>query len=302
MISRLLALFALSIIAFGLGRVAPGDPAEILLRAGGDTPTAEAIATQRAELGLDDPVVVQYGRWLTRLACCLDGGRSFQTARPIRSELVTRAGNTILLAVTVATMSLVLVLALAVAGAWGDGRLVDSFARPAAAVSASVPSFVMGLVLIDLFAVRWHVFPSSGAGSLRNIALPALTLCIASWALPYRLLRSELERARRREFIAAVRARGLPHRHVMLRHALPIAVRPNLHTFGAVLAQLFAGSVVIERVFSWPGLGLWAIDAVGRRDYPVLSTYVMVIGSLYILINLLTDLLHGWLDPRPRHA
>ncbi len=301
MISRLLALFALSILAFGLGRLAPGDPAEILLRAGVDTPTEEAITIQRERLGLDDPLLSQYARWVGRMVCCLDGGDSFQTARPLRGDLLERARSTFVLAGTAAGLAALLVLVLAVSGAWREGA-VDGVAGPAAGLSAALPSYVVGLVLIDVFAVRLGVLPSSGTGSLRHLAMPALTLALATWATPYRLLRSELMRAAQQGFVAAARARGMQRRHIVLRQMLPFALRPTVHACGTALAHLVVGSVVVESVFSRPGLGRWALDAVSRRDYPALQAYVMATGTAFIVINLLTDLLHRRLDPRPSHG
>lgn len=302
MASRLLALFVLSLFAFGIGRVAPGDPAEILLRSGGDTPSAEAIALQRERMGLDKPVAVQYTRWVWRLGCCLDGGQSFQTARPIGGELRSRAGKTLLLASAAAIVSFALVIALAVGGAWRERRVADLPAGFLATVCVSVPSFAIGLVLIDLLAVRWRVLPSSGSSSTAHLALPAITLALATWPVPYRLLRAELASASKRDFLAGLRARGLTHRHIVLRHQLPFALRPCIHSFGASLSQLIAGSIVVETLFSWPGLGRWAVDAISRRDYPVLQAYVLIVGVLYIVANLATDLLHRRLDPRPSHA
>lgn len=302
MATKLGALAVLTIVAFALGRLAPGDPAEILLRAGGDTPTVEAIAAERARLGLDQPLLEQYARWIGRVACCLDTGQSYQTSRPVRDELFPRLANTLVLATSAAALGAIAIAAGAIGGHWSRRRGVRPLIHVAAIASIAAPSFVAGLVLIDLFAVRLGWLPSSGAAGWRYLVLPAATMALAAWGGPFELLRSQLDRAATADFVAAARTRGLPERVVILNYLTAAALRPCIPAFGAALAQLIAGSVVIESVFAWPGLGRWAIDAVIRRDYPVLQAYLVVVGAAFLVIGIVTDALHRRLDPRPRHA
>lgn len=292
-------LVLLTFAAFFLNTAARGDPAEAALRAGGIEPTAEAIKVQRQAMGLDDPLAVRYVRWVGHVLQG-DFGRSFLDRRPVsailgqRLEPTLRLGGAAFLVTTVVGVSLGLLLGL-VANSPADlaGRFISL-------LLAAIPSFWLGLLLIVFIGERTKWFPVGGYGGPRYMVLPVLALSCGPTASLMRFTRGAMIEIWRQDFVRTARAKGVRQTLVVLRHALPNAMLPILTLLGLRFGQILAGSIIIESIFSWPGMGTALINAISGRDLPVIGTYVLIAGTLFIVVNLLTDVGYVILDPRVR--
>jgi ABC-type dipeptide/oligopeptide/nickel transport system permease component len=298
--TRLAALALLSVVAFGLVHLAPGDPADRLLRASGGEPTPEAVAALRADLGLDQPLPEQYLTWLSRVVQ-LDFGRSYASGQPVADEFLDRLPAT--LELTGAALAIVVAVGLGgglvavFAGGWIDGLI-----RSVSLAASSAPAYLVGVLLITIFGVSLHWLPVAGDSQWNSFVLPALALAIGYLPLQVRLFRAGLLTAMAERFATVAHAKGLSRRQVLLRHAAPRALGPSVQALGLAAAQMLGGVIVIETVFAWPGVGRLATESILRRDYPVIQTYLLVLGVCYLLINVATDLVHGALDPTARRA
>lgn len=300
-IRRLLALPAIlvgvTLLTFLLTGLIPGDVAEeVILRRGGQ-PTEESVAALRAELGLDDPGPVRYLRWLGRVAR-LDLGESWQTGEPVGPLLLERLRATLLLTGAALAIGVAVALGLGTWAAARPGGPADRLALGVSLLLKCTPDFVLGFVLLYFLAVRWPVLPLTGAGTWRHLVLPALVLGIGLGATQARLLRASLLEVQREPFITAARARGLGRRTVLVRHALRAALVPVVTSLGNATGFLLGGSVVVEAIFGWPGVGHLAVRAVGTRDLPVLQGYALAMATVVVLVNLAVDVSYPFLDPR----
>jgi ABC-type dipeptide/oligopeptide/nickel transport system permease component len=297
---RLAALVLLSVVAFGLVHLAPGDPADRLLRAAGGEPTPEAVAALRANLGLDRPLPEQYLIWLSQVVR-LDFGRSYASGQPVADEFLERLPATFEL--TGAALAIVVALGLGggllavSAGGWTDGVI-----RGVALAASSAPAYLVGVLLITAFGVRLRWLPVAGDTQWNSVVLPAVALAIGYLPLQVRLFRAGLATAMAQQFTTVAHAKGLSRRQVLMRHAAPRALGPSVQALGLTAAQMLGGVIIIETVFAWPGVGRLATESILRRDYPVIQTYLLVLGVSYLLINGLTDGLHAALDPTTRRA
>lgn len=292
-------MLGVSVVTFGLMYLAPGDPAEIILRAGGVEPTREAVNALREELGLNDPVYIQYLRWLWD-AAHLDFGASFRTGLPVTEEILSRFPAT--LELTLAAMGFMALVALpaGVLSALYRHAFIDHLTRFFALVGASLPGFWKGLMLIYLFAVVWGLLPVMGRGGIRHLVLPALTLGFGMAAVYTRIIRAGMLEVLGRDYIKLARAKGLKEKWVIGRHALRNALLPAVTLFGLSFGHLLGGTVIVETVFAWPGVGRFVVEAIFSRDYPVIQGYAMFMACIFVLANLLVDLSYTLLDPRIR--
>jgi peptide/nickel transport system permease protein len=282
----------------------PGDPAAVIL---GPDATAERVAELRARLGLDQPVYVQLGSWYMRL---LQGdlGRSIFENRPVTEAIMSRAEPTLLLTFLATLIAVTLGLTMGLVAALWRGRWQDNGAMLVAIGGVSMPTFWLGLNLIFVFGVVLGWLPVAGyeplsSGfweSLRYLILPSVTLGLFQAALLARLTRSMMLETLGDDYVRTARAKGLVEHAVIMRHAFRNAAIPLLTVIGLIFAALMGGAVITEQVFNIPGVGRMLIQAVARRDYPVVQGVVMIVAALYVLINLLVDLLYGYLDPRLR--
>jgi len=292
----LLTLFALSLVVFVLPR-ATGDPAFLYL---GPNATEEQYQEFRERQGLDKSLPAQYLIWV-REAVSGDFGESIYFGLPVSEVIVQRLPATIKLAFAAGAFAILVGLILGVLCAIKRNKAIDWLGRIIAALGQSLPSFWVGIMLILLFAVSWGVLPSSGMDSPKHYILPVLTMSWALLAGITRLTRSSMLEVLGSDYVAFVRARGTPEFKVILKHALKNAAIPVL-TFAAVLfALMLTGSVIVETVFSWPGLGRLAYISILARDYAVIQAIVLLYGAIFILVNLLADILYAWLDPRIRY-
>ena len=299
-LGALSVLLVLSVVAFGLYALTPGDPAVVLLEASGiHSPPREAIVAKRAELHLDDPLPVQYINWLAG-AVHGDFGRSFRSYTPVAELYLSRIGATALLACVSTVLSLFLALPLGILAAYHRGRIVDRLAQIVVALGGSMPGFWIGLLLILLFAVQLRWLPAFGSPTPSGIVLPAIVLAVANIAVLTRLTRSSVLDVLSQEFVMVAHAKGLSGRAVTFRHVLRNTYIPLLTVLGLVFANLMVGTAVVEYVFSWPGIGRLAVDSALLRDQPVVVGFTIAAGLIFTTMNLLVDVGIATLDPRVR--
>lgn len=298
-------MFTVVTIVFVIVRVAPGDPAAVML---GPDATAGDIATLREKLGLDRPLLLQYGYFLGQLLRG-DLGQSIFLNMPVLSALAERAEPTFFLTLFSLLIASAIALPVGILSAYKRGSLFDQLATTLAMLAASVPSFWLGLLLIQVFAVRWNWFPVSGYGGpgasfferLTHLMLPATALGIVSSALITRFTRASMLDVLNDDYVRTARSKGMGEFRVVMKHAFKNALIPVLTVIGLTAALLVSGAVVTETVFSLPGVGNLVVSAVLRRDYPVIQGALLVIAALYVLINFLIDMLYLVIDPRVRY-
>jgi peptide/nickel transport system permease protein len=303
-LGRRLLLSALVVLgaataAFGALRLTPGDPVAVLVGIA-SAQNAEVVDQARHDLGFDRPILVQYGLFLGRLARG-DLGYSYQLGEPVRGLLTQYLAPTVALAAAGFTLALLAALVLAVATA-GRRPLLRRLSAAFELLMVSVPGFWVGLLLLAFFSFRLGLFPAAGGTGLRGLVLPALTLAAGLVGVYAQVLRDGLERALAEPFVLSSRARGTSETAVRWRHALRHALISVITISGWTLGALFGGAVVIETVFSRPGLGRLLATAIENRDFPVVTGLVVVSGVLFALISLVVDLLYRWVDPRLRQA
>jgi len=274
----------------------PGDPVELML---GESATAGDRAALRARLGLDRPLHQQLLGQLGRLAR-LDLGDSLYSRRPVSAVVAERLPATVELAVAALVVAAAVALPLGILAARHRGGLADSAAMGVALLGLSIPSFWLGPLLILLFSVVLGWTPVSGREGLASLVLPALTLGTGMAAVLARMLRSSLLETLSEDYVRTARAKGLSPAAVLRRHALRNAALPVVTVFGMQAGALFAGAVITETVFAWPGVGSLLVEAIQRRDFPVVQGCVLLISTTYVLVNAGTDLAYAWLDPRVR--
>ncbi len=300
LIAMLPTLLGATLIAFVLGVVAPGDPAvEALSQGPADMPAPEEVAALRAEWGLDQPLPVQYVRWLGRVLRG-DLGRSYFDDQPISEELARRLPATILLACAATLLAVLAGVGAGIVAALDQGGWLDEMLRVGSVVVASIPGFLTGLLLIAFLAEPIPFIPTSGYGRPIHLLLPVIALSVGEAARLLRLTRTQLIEILQQDFARTARAKGLTGRLVTLRHALP-NVLLNIATAGGLfLGAILGGSAIIETVFAWPGIGSLAVQAITRRDYPMVQGFVLFSAAIYIGVNLLVDLSYSLIDPRAR--
>lgn len=275
-----------------------GDPVRLLLPSDATEAQVEAL---RSELGLDDSIPVQYGRFIVQIAQG-DFGESLRFNRPALDLVLDRFPATAELALVAFAIAALVGLAVGSLTALKHGSAVDRFAMVAMGLLQAAPAFFLGLIFILVFSVRLGWFPTSGYGDPSQVVLPALTLGALTLASIARLTRSSLLDVLRTDYIRTARAKGVSERVIWFRHALRNAALPLTTMLGLELAQLLAGAVIVETIFAWPGVGRLAIDSVASRDYPVVQAAVLLIALIFVVINLVVDLSYLFLDPRIRNG
>lgn len=297
-----LALLGVSIVVFALIHLVPGDPVRTALGTRFDQELYDALI---ARAGLDQPLLLQYWNWLTG-ALTGDLGVSFRTGQPVTSSLLARLPATMLLAFAALFVGLLIALPAGIVSAVRQGKPIDYVASGFAQIGVSVPDFWFGLLLILVFARTLGWLPPSGYVSpledpveaIRRLILPAVTAGVVTGAILTRFVRSSVLEAMSAEHVRLARAKGMPNRYILRHHVLRNAWIPIVTITGLQLATLLGGIVVVEVVFAWNGLGRFALDSVVRRDYPSLQGAVLLIAVIFLVINLIVDLLYARLDPR----
>jgi peptide/nickel transport system permease protein len=304
LLSTVAVLLVVALVVFMLVRLT-GDPAAILA---GESATTEQIQEVRESLGLNRPLVVQFGLWSGR-ALRGDLGESLYYRRPIAGLIGQHVEPTLALALSAIAIALLVAIPLGVIAAWHYGGLVDRALTGFSTVGLSIPVFVLGYALIWLVSLKLGWLPVQGYGRLsdgfsefiRHMILPSVTLSVVYIALIARVTRASVSEALTEDFVRTARAKGLPEWRVLTRHALANAMVPIVTVIGIGLALLLGGAVVTERVFSIPGLGGLIVTAVEARDFPVVQGVILLLSVTYVLVNLVIDLSYLWFDPRIRY-
>jgi ABC-type dipeptide/oligopeptide/nickel transport system permease component len=291
-----LVLWGAVTIVFAAIRLAPGDPAQMML---GPSATVQEVAALRVRLGLDQPAPVQYARYLVQVAR-LDFGDSLRLNQPALEAILERVPQTARLSAIAMLAAVLLSFPMGIAAALRRATLVDRSISVMSLLGQSVPNFWLGIMLILLFARGLQILPSGGADTWQHLVLPATTLALPLVGILTRLIRSGLLDVLLDDYIRTARAKGLAPRTVMVHHALLNMLIPVVTVMGLQLGTLLGGAVIVESVFAWPGVGRLLVEAIGNRDYPLVQAAILVITSAFVFINLLVDLSYAYLDPRIR--
>jgi len=298
LLSTLPVLLGISLLLFFMLRMLPGDPAQVLA---GQMASQEDIKNIRQQLGLDKPIFVQYGIFLGRLAK-LDLGRSARTQNPVIKEIWARFPNTVLLAVTAITLACLFGIPAGIISAVRPYTWIDYLFTSMALFGISMPVFWLGLMLIVVFSLVLHWLPAGGIGSWKHVILPSFTLAAFVVAFITRITRASMIETLSQDYTTTARSKGLKEQVVIVKHALKNALIPIITVVGLQFGLLLGGAVLTETVFAWPGLGRLIVDSILARDYPVIQGTILIFGLLYILVNLVVDLLYAFIDPRIRYA
>ena len=298
-------LLVVAIIVFMMLRLTPGDPAAAIA---GDAATAEQIASIRAQLGLNEPLFVQFFHWLAQVVRG-DLGYSFFYRMGVAELIGQRLEPTLSVALVTIVLTVLIAVPLGVLAAWRRGSLLDRLVMGSSVFGFSIPVFVAGYLLIWLFAMQWSLFPSQGYRRLadgllpwlHHLVLPCLALAVMYAALIARVTRAAVSEALTEDYVRTARAKGISEVRMLVRHALANAAVPIVTIIGLSIAGLIGGVVVTETVFAIPGLGQLTVDAVLSRDYPLIQGITIFFSLIYVVINLLVDLSYLLLDPRIRY-
>ena len=293
-----LTLLGVSVLVFIILRVLPGDPARMLLP---DGAPESAVAELNRQLGLREPLIVQYGLFLRSVAQG-DFGQSFQYRAPALRVVLERLPATVQLTVVAMLVTIAAGVSLGIITAVLRGTRYDVAGTILAVLGQSLPNFWLGIMLILFFGVALRWLPTSGFTSWTSLVLPAVTLAAFPTALVARLTRSSMLEILNRDYIRTGRAKGLAEQSVVLRHALRNAAIPVLTVIGLQIGALLGGAVITESVFAWPGMGKLIVDAIFFRDFPVVQTVLILSATVFVAINLLVDLLYTVIDPRIRYS
>jgi len=296
LVSLIFVLLGVTFIVFMIMSLAPGDPARVIL---GYFATPEAVETLREEMGLNAPVLVQYGRYMMN-ALRGDLGVSYRTNLPVLTEILSRFPNTLYLTLTAVFVSTILAIPLGIVAAVKQNTIFDSSSMVLALIGISMPTFWLGILLILLFALQLGWLPSFGADELRSIILPALTLALVNMASIARTTRSATLEVIRQDYIRTARAKGLSYNVVIRRHAVKNAMIPTMTMIGLIIGSLLGGAIVVETVFAWPGVGRLLIQSIGALDTPMVLGCIILFSASFSIVNLIVDLLYGLVNPRIR--
>ncbi len=297
------ALLFVSIISFSMVYLAPGDPAEILLMSPEGSPSPEAIDAFRVRMGLDQPIYVQYLRWLDNVIHG-DFGYSYMSERPVADAIMKSFKATLKLSFVSMIVSIVVSIPLGIMAAVKHNTIIDDLCRFGALIGVSIPNFWQAFLLILLFSVYLDWLPVAGygdGGDLKHMILPAITLGTSSAAVTARLMRSSLLEALSQDYIITARAKGLPEKIVIGKHALKNALIPVVTILGLNLGFLLNGAVVTEWIFGWPGIGDLVVDSIYQRDYTVIQGSILFIAVIFVILNLIVDISYTYLNPRIRY-
>jgi peptide/nickel transport system permease protein len=297
-------LIVVGVVVFGLVHLTPGDPAAVIL---GDRATPEDIARLRDQLGLNDPLPVQFVRWFSNVLR-LDFGESIFLGEPVTQALLDRVQPTVLLTLYALSIQVLIGIPAGVLAAVRYNSPLDRALTVMAISGSAIPTFFLGILLILIFSVRLRWLPSGGyvpfgedpAAHFRGMLLPAFALGFSAAGLLARLVRSSMLDVLREDYVRTAFAKGLPEQLVIVRHALRNALIPALTVIGISIGALLGGAVVTETVFTIPGMGRLVVQSIARRDYPVIQGAIIAIAMTYVLVNLVVDVLYVYIDPRVR--
>ncbi len=290
-------LFIVSVVVSLMVHLTPGDPVKVMMGQSGAS--AEEIEQIRAQLGLDQPLPVQYVRFLKDLAT--GDLRSIRTHQPVVQQYLELFPNTLQLAVVSLLVAIVIGMLLGVVAATHQNSWLDSFSMAVGFLGVSIPNFWLALVLIYVFAVSLNWLPATGAGGPKLLILPATVLAMEQVALIARLIRANMVEVLQEDYIKTARSKGLRERSVQWGHALRNAMLPTITLMGLNFGYLLSGAIIVETVFARPGIGRLIVDAILNKDFPVVQGAVLLTATVYLFVNLLTDISYSLIDPRIRY-
>ncbi len=286
-----------TLLTFGMIHLSPVDPAEAYLTAAHIQPTDEVLAQKRQEFGLDQPLLVQYVNSVIQISQ-FDFGVSYVTNKPVWEEVSSRIPATIQLTVGSIIIAIIVSVPIGFLAGLKKNSGIDHFSRFLSFFGASIPSFWLGYLLIFFFSVKFDLFPVEGTGTWKHLVLPSLTLALPLIALYTRLLRASVLENVQEPYVLFARTRGIHERIIMGKHVFRIAISPMITGLGMNLGNLMTGAIIVEAVFSWPGFGRYFIEAIFNRDVPVIQCYVLLAAGLFLISNLIVDLIQMYIDPR----
>ncbi|MEC0666395.1 ABC transporter permease [Priestia flexa] len=285
----------ITLVSFIFIRLAPGDPVLTILNVDELSVSQEQVEELREELGFNEPVLVQYGLWLSKFVQ-FDFGQSFVTGQDVMDTIMTALPATMELTIGAIVVMLVVALPIGSLSALYRDSWIDKVSRTFSIIGAAVPSFWLGLIFIDLFGVRLNWFPTMGRDGLLSLVLPSITLGLAISSVYVRLLRSSLLDSYSQEFVRAARARGLSEARIFFVHTFRHSIPPVITVFGVSLGSLIGGVVVVEVLFAYPGIGKLIVEAIRQRDYPLIQGYILIMGMIVFVVNTCVDLSYRYLN------
>ncbi|EGQ26777.1 dipeptide ABC superfamily ATP binding cassette transporter, permease protein [Sporosarcina newyorkensis 2681] len=294
-----LVVFSVATLTFLLVRFSPGDPATIMLKANDVPASDEAIYAMRSELGLTDSVGGQYIEWLQQVFTG-QWGLSFVSQKPVISELFARLPATLELAFAGLGIMLLVTLVLGISTAVYENGVVDKIGRFLSLLGSAIPTFWLGFLCMYIFSVNFGWLPSMGRNDWKNLILPATTLGLGLGTVYARVLRAYMLEMLQQPFVKASRARGISKKRILVFQVLKHALLPIVTMVGTSFAFMMGGSIIVETIFSWPGLGQYVMESINMRDYPVIQGYVVFAGILFVTIHMIVDFIYLIIDPRLR--
>lgn len=292
-------LVGISLIAFFLGILSPGNPAEIALNQGGYEATDEQIKQMEKEMGLDKPYHIQYLNWMSKVLKG-DFGKSYKTGRDVFGEIQKRFPKTLKLAIYSMILTSVFGIGMGILASWNRNNMIEKSIMIILNVILSLPTFWIGLILILVFSENLRWLPTSGYGSIKHMILPAITLSFIPASTIARLMRASLIAEFGKSYYIVATTRGLSKYDLIIKNAMPNAIIPVLALLGNFFGGILGGTVVVESIFAIPGLGSFAIEGIASKDFPVLQAYVLITGTIFVLISLLVDIVGIFISPKVR--
>ncbi|MFZ1986044.1 MAG: nickel ABC transporter permease [Desulfatitalea sp.] len=302
LVFAVLVMLGAAVLSFSLLALAPGNAAEaILVRERTEVPQLEEVRIFMERNGLNNPMLIRLSQWFQMISIG-NLGTSLRTGEPVAKEFWSRFPATLALAVASMLLAIIIALPLGVLSAVKRNLFMDHVIRMASLSGVSMPNFWIGLLLILIFGVRLGWVPTYGYGSLKHLILPAITLATGMTAVLMRLQRASMLEVLNKNYIRTARAKGVPERAVIAKHAFRNTLIPVITIIGMQLAHLLSGVVIVEQVFAWPGIGHFLVDSINARDYPVIQGFVLMIAGCFVITNLVVDVLYACLDPRVRYG
>ena len=287
-------LIGVTFMVYFILSLSPGDTAAMIA---GESADAETIEATRKDLGLDQPVIVQYGKYMLNLLHG-DMGKSYKTKRDVFPTIMAAFPNTAKLAFWSILVAVAIALPIGIISATRQYSMVDNVGMVAALLGVATPNFWLGLMLIIVFSLNLGWLPSGGMGSWKNYIMPAITLGTGDAALICRMTRSSMLEVIRQDYIRTARAKGVPEKMVIRKHALKNALIPVVTIFGMDLGNMIAFTTITETIFAWPGMGKLLIDAINKSDRPIIVAYLMAAACMFVVLNFIVDILYTLIDPR----
>jgi nickel transport system permease protein len=294
-------LFFVSIIVFCILRFGNNDPAMSYLRLSNIPPTDEALVQARKELNLDKPILSQYTDWFLK-AIRLDFGKSYVTKQPVINDILYYLPATLQLTFVSLLLTIMISISLGVLSARHPNSIIDNIGRCISFFGVSMPNFFLGFLLVYFFSVTFHLLPPMGKTGIQHFILPSITLSLMSIAILIRFVRTNMIEEMNHRYILYARARGVTEGRITWRHQFKSGMIPIITVLGMHLGELLGGAVVVETIFAWPGVGRYAVSAIYNRDFPVIECFLLIMTIIFVLCNLIVDILYAWIDPRVRYS